>query len=190
MCPRDETSMLHAVLDFISSVAFAVAATFGINMGIERPHYDVIERIGDAVEIRQYQKRIAAETTVEANKSNNPRSEAFRAVAGYIFGANKGRQKIDMTAPVEISSSGDKIVMTTPVEVKSSDSGLVRDQQLACQRHDMRGDGASAVRCQYHWASALSQTETCANFWVLAPADGSPTAYSLLGPRHIQLGSL
>jgi len=48
--------MLHAVLDFISSVAFAVAATFGINMGIERPHYDVIERIGDAVEIRQYQK--------------------------------------------------------------------------------------------------------------------------------------
>jgi hypothetical protein len=117
--------MLHAVLDFISSVAFAVAATFGINMGIERPHYDVIERIGDAVEIRQYQKRIAAETTVEANKSNNPRSEAFRAVAGYIFGANKGHQKIDMTAPVEISSSGDKIAMTTPVEVKSSVSGLV-----------------------------------------------------------------
>jgi SOUL heme-binding protein len=98
--------MLHAVLDFISSVAFAVAATFGINMGIERPHYDVIERIGDAVEIRQYQKRIAAEITVEANKSNNRRSEAFRAVAGYIFGANKGRQKIDMTAPSRSARQG------------------------------------------------------------------------------------
>jgi SOUL heme-binding protein len=117
--------MLHAVFNFISSVAFAVAATFGVNRGLERPHYDVIERIGDAVEIRQYSKRIAAETTVEASKSDNPRGEAFRVIAGYLFGANKGRQKIDMTAPVAITSSGQKIAMTAPVEVKSSDSGLV-----------------------------------------------------------------
>jgi hypothetical protein len=117
--------MLHAVFDFISSVAFAVAATFGINRGIEQPHYDVIERIGDAVEIRQYPKRVAAETTVEASKSDNPRGEAFRAIAGYIFGANKGGRKIDMTSPVEITSSGKKIAMTAPVEVKSSDSSLV-----------------------------------------------------------------
>jgi hypothetical protein len=117
--------MLHAVLDFISSVAFAVAATFGVTRGIERPHYDVIERIGDAVEIRQYPKRIVAETTVEASKSDNPRGEAFRAIAGYIFGANKGGRKIDMTAPVEITPSGKTIAMTAPVEVKSSDSSLV-----------------------------------------------------------------
>lgn len=117
--------MLPAVFDFISSVAFAVAATFGINRGIEQPHYEVIERIGDAVEIRQYSKRIAAETTVEASKSDNPRGEAFRAIAGYIFGANKGGRKIDMTSPVEITSLGAKIAMAAPVEVKSSDSGLV-----------------------------------------------------------------
>jgi hypothetical protein len=117
--------MLQSVLNFISSVAFAVAAIFGVNRGIEQPHYDVIERIGDAVEIRQYPKRIVAETTVVASKSDNPRREAFQAIAGYIFGANKGHQKIDMTAPVEISSSGEKIAMTAPVEVKSSDSGLV-----------------------------------------------------------------
>jgi SOUL heme-binding protein len=82
--------MLQSVLNFVSSVVFAVAATFGINRGIEQPHYDVIERIGDAVEIRQYPKRIAAETTVEANKSDNPRGEAFRAIAGYILGRTKG----------------------------------------------------------------------------------------------------
>jgi hypothetical protein len=117
--------MLHAVFDFISSMAFAVAATFGVNRGIEQPHYDVIDRIGDEVEIRQYPKRIAAETTVEASKSDNPRGEAFRVIAGYIFGANKGHRKIDMTAPVEISSAGKKIAMTAPVEVKSSDNGLV-----------------------------------------------------------------
>jgi SOUL heme-binding protein len=117
--------MLQSVLEFFSSIAFAIAATFGFNIGIEQPRYDVIERIGSAIEIRQYPKRIAAETTAEANKSNNPRSEAFRAIAGYIFGANKGRQKIDMTSPVEISSSGAKIAMTAPVEVNSSDSRLV-----------------------------------------------------------------
>jgi hypothetical protein len=117
--------MLHAVLDFISSVGFAIAATFGFNSGIELPHYDVIERIGDAVEIRQYPRRIAAETTVNASKADNPRGKAFRVIAGYIFGANKGRQKIDMTAPVEINSVGKNIAMTAPVEVKSSDSGLV-----------------------------------------------------------------
>src|SRR5271169_2308563 len=61
----------------------------------------------------------------KASKSDNPRNEAFRAIAGYIFGANKGRQKIDMTAPVEITSSGQKIAMTAPVEAQSSDKGLV-----------------------------------------------------------------
>jgi hypothetical protein len=84
---------------------------YSASTGASSPNYDVIERIGDAVEIRQYPKRIAAETTVEASKSDNPRGEAFRAIAGYIFGANKGRRKIDMTAPVEIMSSGKKIAM-------------------------------------------------------------------------------
>jgi hypothetical protein len=117
--------MLQSVRDFISSIVFAIAATFGINTGTEQPHYDVVERIGDAVEIRQYPKGIAAETTVEASKSDNPRGEAFRAIAGYIFGANKGGWKIDMTAPVEITSSAKKIAMTAPVEAQSSDKVLV-----------------------------------------------------------------
>jgi len=117
--------MFQSVLNFVSSIIFAIAATFGINIGVEEPHYDVIERIGGAVEIRQYPKRVAAETTVETGKSDNPRGEAFRALAGYIFGANKARQNIDMTSPVEMSSSGAIIAMTTPVEVKASDKALV-----------------------------------------------------------------
>jgi hypothetical protein len=86
--------MFQSVLNFVSSIIFAIAATFGINIGVEEPHYDVIERIGGAVEIRQYPKRVAAETTVETGKSDNPRGEAFRALAGYIFGANKARQNM------------------------------------------------------------------------------------------------
>jgi hypothetical protein len=117
--------MLQSALNFLSSVVFAVLSTFGINTGTEQPPYQVIERISAAVEIRQYPKRVAAETAVDANKSNNPRGEAFRIVAGYIFGANKGRQKIDMTSPVEVSSSGTKFAMTAPVEINKSDATLL-----------------------------------------------------------------
>jgi SOUL heme-binding protein len=115
--------MLHSILNFASSIAFVVGATFGINRWIEEPRYDVVEHI-NAVEIRQYRKRIAAETTVAAGGVKNVRGEAFRMLAGFIFGANKARQKIDMTSPVAVSSAGTKMEMTAPVAVDSSERGL------------------------------------------------------------------
>jgi hypothetical protein len=45
--------MIRSVLDFISSIAFAIAATFGFNMGIEQSRYDVIERIDNGSPPRQ-----------------------------------------------------------------------------------------------------------------------------------------
>ncbi len=116
--------MLQSVLNFLQSVVFGMISIFGINLGTEQPHYDVIARVGDNVEIRHYPARLAAETTV-AGSSSNARSEAFRLVAGYIFGANNGQQKIAMTSPVEISSPGSKIAMTSPVEVGKADDGLL-----------------------------------------------------------------
>jgi hypothetical protein len=116
--------MLHSILNFASFIAFVVGATFGINRGIEEPRYDVVEHISNAVEIRQYRKRIAAATTVATGGPENPRGEAFRLLAGFIFGANKARQKIDMTSPVAVSSAGTKMEMTAPVAVDSSDRGL------------------------------------------------------------------
>ena len=94
-------------------------------MGTEQPRYEVLERIGDNIEIRQYGPRVAAETTIDISKSDNVRGDAFRLIAGYIFGANKTREKVAMTSPVEIGSAGNKIAMTAPVEVKNSDDGLV-----------------------------------------------------------------
>jgi hypothetical protein len=85
----------------------------------------VIERIGKNIEIRQYPPRIVAQTTVDTNKSDNLRGDAFRIVAAYIFGANKARQKIDMTAPVEIASPSVTIPMTAPVEVNTANNTLV-----------------------------------------------------------------
>ena len=116
--------IIRSILTFITSAVFFVLSTFGINTGTEQPKYEVIERIGNSVEIRRYAPRIAAETTIDVTKSDNPRGEAFRIVAAYIFGANKGKMKIDMTSPVEIKTAGEKIAMTAPVEVNKSDKRL------------------------------------------------------------------
>ena len=116
--------IIRSILTFITSAVFFVLSTFGINTGTEQPKYELIERIGNSVEIRRYAPRIAAEATIDVTKSSNPRGEAFRIVAAYIFGANKGKKKIDMTSPVEIKTTGEKIAMTAPVEVNKSEKRL------------------------------------------------------------------
>jgi SOUL heme-binding protein len=117
-------AILQSIYSFFTSVVAAVVSIFGVNMGTEQPRYDVLDRIGDNIEIRQYGPRVAAETIVDTSKSDNARGDAFRLIAGYIFGANKTQEKVAMTSPVEINSPGTKIAMTAPVEVNSSDNGL------------------------------------------------------------------
>jgi SOUL heme-binding protein len=86
-----EIEMLQSLFNFLSSMAFFVSSAFGINMSTEQQRYEVIERIGKNIEIRQYPTQIVAETTVDASISDNPRGDAFRIVAAYIFGASKAR---------------------------------------------------------------------------------------------------
>ena len=118
-------AIFQTIYNFFTSVVAAVVSIFGVNMGTEQPRYDVLERIGEDIEIRQYGPRVAAETIVDPSKSDNARGDAFRLIAGYIFGANKTSEKVAMTSPVEINSPGTKIAMTAPVEVNKSDSGLI-----------------------------------------------------------------
>jgi hypothetical protein len=116
--------IVQTIWTFLTSAVFLMLSTFGINTGTEQPKYEVIERIGSSVEIRRYAPRIAAEATIDVTQSGNPRGEAFRVVAAYIFGANKGKKKIDMTSPVEIKPASEKIAMTAPVEVNKSEKRL------------------------------------------------------------------
>lgn len=70
-------------------------------MAIEQPDYTVIDQLGDDVEIRQYDPYIVAETLVANNYSFEAAgNEAFRRLAGYIFGNNRRGDEIAMTAPV------------------------------------------------------------------------------------------
>jgi hypothetical protein len=69
-------------------------------------------------EVRRYQARVVAETHVDGDRKE-AESEGFRRLAGYIFGGNKAKTKISMTAPVGQTTDGRKIAMTAPVGQKA-----------------------------------------------------------------------
>jgi hypothetical protein len=117
--------MLNRVTTVATQAAESVLGIVGIRVGTEEPSHTA-ERLTDGIEIRRYQPRIAAETTVAAPEEQ-ARSEGFRRLAGYIFGGNQGAGKIAMTAPVsQASTRGSKIAMTAPVSRSGDeDSGWV-----------------------------------------------------------------
>ncbi len=90
-------------------------------MAIEEPGYSV-ETKAAHYEIRKYGPIIVAETKVEAN-FEQAGNQAFRILAGYIFGGNKAKTKIAMTAPVNQETASEKIEMTAPVTQTKSSSG-------------------------------------------------------------------
>jgi hypothetical protein len=83
-------------------------------MATEEPRYEVLEREGD-LEIRRYESFIVAETLVDAD-FERAGNEGFRRLADYIFGNNRSRQNLEMTAPVSQARS-EKIAMTAPVNL-------------------------------------------------------------------------
>lgn len=102
----------------ILAVLIAAAALWTISgwlplRKIEQPAYKTLKKI-NGLEIRQYKPYILAETEVTGNYES-ALNEGFITIAGYIFGNNKSRGKISMTAPVRETSS-EKIAMTTPVK--------------------------------------------------------------------------
>jgi hypothetical protein len=89
-------------------------------MATEEPSYRIAER-HRGWEIRVYEPRIEARTTVQA-RFENASSDGFRILASYIFGANEPAQKIDMTAPVSIRDGGTKGNAPTAVSAKGPGS--------------------------------------------------------------------
>jgi len=101
----------------LSALALAGCSVFGIRSGYEQPPYEVVDRLGDDVEVRRYGPRLAAETTVTEADPDAASNAAFRILAAYIFGANTSQSDIAMTAPVEIDGGSEDIAMTAPVEI-------------------------------------------------------------------------
>ncbi len=117
--------MLRWVVILSSTILLTGCSLFGIRSGTEQPAYEVVAELGEAVEVRRYGPRLAAEVEVDAAEEDEARNAAFRILAAYIFGANRTQQEIAMTAPVAVAgeSGGEKIAMTAPVETTSGDGG-------------------------------------------------------------------
>lgn len=81
-------------------------------MALEEPQYEVLLS-SDDIEFRRYEPYIVAEVTVSGD------NQAFRILAGYIFGDNAEREKMQMTAPVERRDRNHAFVMESKYSMDS-----------------------------------------------------------------------
>ena len=69
--------MFEAIKNTAAAIVFGIASVFGFNVGIEEPNYKVIEKPDTGIEVREYNNRIAAETTVLTEDADKARSQGF-----------------------------------------------------------------------------------------------------------------
>jgi hypothetical protein len=94
-----------------------------ISMATERPKYRVLRSDGDC-ELRRYEPYIVAKTVIDTADMDEASTQGFRRLAGYIFGGNRAKQTMAMTAPVTTGAS-EKIAMTAPVETHRQGTSMV-----------------------------------------------------------------
>lgn len=99
-------------------------SVFGIRSEENPKHVVVLSEKEKKIEIRSYSPSLVAKTYVKG-EFKEVQGEAFRILAGYIFGKNEKKQKISMTAPVVQNQEQDseKIAMTAPVVQSPTEQG-------------------------------------------------------------------
>ena len=82
----------------------------------EEPQFDLLRQYKH-FEIRKYSDNIQARVHIPGDGWSNS-SSGFRRIAGYIFGGNRGKQSIAMTAPVHMwkSEGGSMMAFIMPSE--------------------------------------------------------------------------
>ena len=90
---------------------------------IEEPAYEVTAKIGD-IELREYAPYVVAEVLITGS-ATEAGNKAFRILASYIFGTNKGEKKLAMTAPVTQSAAPMKLEMAAPVIQSAAPGGYL-----------------------------------------------------------------
>ena len=103
--------MRNGLAAVASGLLLSACSVVGVRT-VEEPPYAVVRDVGP-VQIRSYGPRLAAEAVVGGDEID-ARSKGFQLLAGYIFGGNRSRTTIAMTAPV--AQSSETIAMTAPVD--------------------------------------------------------------------------
>ncbi len=111
--------MKFIILTSFGLLVLSACSFFGFRSGYGQPSYNVVDRVGENLEVRRYAPRLAAEARVDASDEKSGRDSAFRLLFDYISGENSGATEIAMTTPVESSQDSRKIAMTTPVETSN-----------------------------------------------------------------------
>jgi hypothetical protein len=93
----------------------------GNRSGYEEHSYTVLESDED-FEVRAYAPALVARTVVPPGP-RRPENNAFRRLAGYIFGRNKASVSIAMTVPVIQEPESVPIAMTVPVTGRVTEKG-------------------------------------------------------------------
>jgi hypothetical protein len=94
------------------TAVFAAVFLGTVAMAVEEPAFKVVLHEGD-FDVRDYPALVVAEVTVSGDQKQAA-SRGFRLLAGYIFGGNRTRQSIAMTAPVtQTQSAGQWVVRFT-----------------------------------------------------------------------------
>ena len=86
--------MLANFFYYLVTGAEAVFSVFGIRSFYEQPPYAVVERLGDAIEIRSYGPRLAVETTVEAPDGHTAENASLPAAAKLYRGCEPRQRQI------------------------------------------------------------------------------------------------
>ena len=112
--PRSRRFVRGAIAALIGAgVVAGIGASGMFGVAVEHPAFKSVVTDG-AFEIRDYPALVVAEVTVPGGQKQAA-SRGFRLLAGYIFGANRTRQTIAMTAPVAQAPAHETIAMTAPV---------------------------------------------------------------------------
>ncbi len=88
--------MIGKVVIIVAVVVLTLWTGWGVYViySTERPPYEVVRELSSRVEIRQYKQQTWISTAYNTDNSS------FRVLASYIFGQNKERETVSMTAPV------------------------------------------------------------------------------------------
>ncbi|UWX58572.1 heme-binding protein [Chlorobaculum sp. MV4-Y] len=113
--------MKTVMLMLTTSLLFAGCSVLGKRSAAEPP-YELLKHDG-AFEVRRYEPMVIAETFIDDESYSNASGKGFNRLAGYIFGKNRSKSSISMTAPVLQERGSEKISMTAPVLQQAGKGG-------------------------------------------------------------------
>jgi SOUL heme-binding protein len=99
-------------------LAWRVAWSYFGTSSVEKPKILSTEILSGNVKLLTIAPMIKA-TVIVSGDQNQALNNGFRQLAWYIFGSNKGKKTIAMTAPVS-SNKAEVIAMTSPVGLQKS----------------------------------------------------------------------